>query len=211
MDVFGAGWRGHPEAFFEGWRETVADDDVVLVPGDVSWAMRLEEALPDLRDIAELPGRKVLSRGNHDYWWSSIGKVRAALPEGMYALQNDALALDGLVVAGTRGWVCPGSFEFGEHDEKIYRREAARLELSLQAAAKLEGERLVVMLHYPPTNPRREPSLFTDAIERAAPDALVYGHLHDAADHHVPAIPGVAVHFVAADHLGFRPKEILRF
>src|SRR5690554_4132578 len=128
MDVFGGNWEGHPNAFFDGWRETVEEGDLVLVPGDVSWAMRLEEALP------ELPGRKVLLRGNHDYWWPSISKLRRALPEGMYAIQNDALALDGVVVSGTRGWVCPGSRVFTEEDERVYLREVERLSLSLDAA-----------------------------------------------------------------------------
>lgn len=95
MTVFGDTWAGHPEAFFRGWRRTVADDDLVLVPGDISWAMSLEDALGDLRAIAALPGRKVLLRGNHDYWWPSVSKLRAALPEGMYALQNDALRFGG--------------------------------------------------------------------------------------------------------------------
>src|SRR5690606_24767146 len=80
MDVFGGNWEGHPQAFFDGWRETVGENDIVLVPGDVSWAMRLEDALLDLEDIAALPGRKVLLRGNHDYWWPTISKLRRALP-----------------------------------------------------------------------------------------------------------------------------------
>jgi len=95
MDVFGSGWEGHPEAFFEGWRRVVGPDDLVIVAGDISWAMRLDEALPDLQAIAELPGRKVLIRGNHDYWWPSISRLRAALPEGMYAIQNDSVVIEG--------------------------------------------------------------------------------------------------------------------
>jgi predicted phosphohydrolase len=85
--------QGHPEAFFRGWREVVGPEDLVIVAGDISWAMRLAEAIPDLLDLASLPGRKVLLKGNHDYWWPSISRLRAVLPEGMYALQNDALGL----------------------------------------------------------------------------------------------------------------------
>ena len=103
------------------------DDDVVLVPGDISWAMRLEDALPDLEDIAALPGEKVLLRGNHDYWWPSITRLRQALPPRMHALQNDALVVRGIVVAGTRGWITPGSHGFTPQDDKIYRREVERL------------------------------------------------------------------------------------
>ena len=163
MDIFGPGWGGHPGAFFDGWRRVVREDDLVLVPGDLSWAMRLDDALSDLRDIAALPGTKVILRGNHDYWWPSIGRLRAALPPTLLALQNDALRVGDVVVAGTRGWTCPGGREYDEHDERIYRRELERLDLSLRRARTLlrEGDRSVIMLHYPPTNPRLEPSGFT--------------------------------------------------
>jgi hypothetical protein len=189
----------------------VREDDLVLVPGDVSWAMRLSDALLDLRDIADLPGRKVLLRGNHDYWWPSISKLRRALPRGMFALQNDALVVDGVVIAGARGWICPGSHGFGEQDEKIYRREVQRLRLSLAAARGLEGQYRVVMLHYPPTNTRLEPSAFTDLIEGAAPDALVFGHVHGEREAVLQRMAGIDVHFVAADALGFEPRLIHEF
>jgi uncharacterized protein len=207
MDIFGGNWQGHPEVFFERWRETVREEDLVLIPGDISWAMQLEDALLDLGDIATLPGKKVLLRGNHDYWWSAIGKVRKILPEHMYALQNDALFIDGVVIAGTRGWTCPGNYEFTEEDQKIYVREVERLNLSLQAAKKLKGDKFVVMLHFPPTNFRLEPSGFTELLLKAKPDAVVFGHLHGEKVA-VPKLGETAVHFVAADALGFKPKQI---
>ena len=208
MDIFGGNWEGHPDAFFEGWREVVRDGDLVLVPGDISWAMKLDEALLDLRDLAELPGDKVLLRGNHDYWWPSISKLRAALPAGMYAVQNDALRFGDVVIAGTRGWVCPGGHGFSEQDEKIYRRELDRLRLSLAEAKKAGGEKLIVMLHYPPTNVRLEPSGFTDILLKHAPDALVFGHLHGD-DRVIRELGATDVHFVAADALRFRPELVL--
>lgn len=212
MTIFGDGWAEHPEAFFSGWRDTVSEGDLVLVPGDVSWAMTLEGALPDLQDIAALPGQKVLLRGNHDYWWPSLSKLRAALPEGMFAVQNDALRFGGggVVVAGTRGWVCPGAREFAAEDEKIYVRELGRLALSLAAAAKLRGpgDRLALMLHYPPTNLRLEPSGFTDLIEKSGADVLVFGHLHGER-RAVDKVGDVPAHLVAADALSFRPRLIL--
>lgn len=211
MTIFGPGWEGHPDAFFNGWRSVVGEDDLVLVPGDLSWAMRFEDALLDLRDIADLPGRKVILRGNHDYWWPSISKLRRGLPKGMYAVQNDALALDGVVIAGSRGWVCPGTRGFTEQDDKIYRREAERLALSLRAAARLEGAYRVVMLHFPPTNARLEPSDFTRAIRDAAPDALVFGHVHGESERVIDRLDGIDVHFVAADALGFVPRLVHDF
>lgn len=206
MDIFGPGWEGHPEAFFTGWQRTVAPEDLVLIPGDISWAMHFEDAMLDLRDIAALPGRKVLLRGNHDYWWPSISKLRAGLPAGMFAIQNDALEIDGVVIAGTRGWICPGSHGFEAKDEKIYRRELERLKLSLAAAQNLEGRFRVVMLHYPPTNARLERSEFVEAIEAAQPDALVFGHVHGGAEQVLDELADIDVHFVAADALGFAPK-----
>ncbi len=210
MTIFGDGWTGHPESFFEGWRETVSEGDLVLVPGDVSWAMTLEDALLDLHDIAALPGQKVLLRGNHDYWWSSVSKLRAALPTGMFAVQNDALRLGGVVVAGTRGWVTPGGSDFSPEDEKIYGRELGRLELSLTAAQKLRrpGDRFVVMLHYPPTNLKLEPSGFTELLAGAGADVVVFGHLHGER-RAVARIGETPAHLVAADALAFMPKLIL--
>lgn len=210
MTVFGEGWVGHPERFFSGWREVVRPGDLVLVPGDVSWAMTLAGALPDLSDLAALPGRKVLLRGNHDFWWPSLAKLRAALPEGMFALQNDALRFGSVVVAGTRGWVVPGSGEWSAEDEKIYVRELGRLQLSLAAARGLRrpGDHLIVMLHYPPTNLRLEPSGFTELLGRAEADAVVFGHLHGER-RAVQSIGETPAHLVAADALSFVPKLIL--
>ncbi len=208
MDVFGPNWEGHPEAFFRGWRDVVRDDDLVLVPGDVSWAMRLDEALPDLEALAALPGRKVLLRGNHDYWWPSLRKLRAALPRGMHAIQHDALRFEDVIVAGTRGWVVPGSPGADAQDQRIFDREVQRLRLSLDAARRLGDGYLVVMLHFPPTNPRGEPSALLDLVVAARPRALVFGHVHGTAPVHVPTIPGTEVRFVAADALRFRPAVI---
>ena len=211
MTIFGEGWEGHPEALFEGWRAVVREDDLVLVPGDVSWAMRLADAIPDLEDLAALPGEKVLVRGNHDYWWPSIGKLRAALPARMHAIQNDAVRVGDVVVAGTRGWICPGAHEFGEKDAKIYARELERLDLSLARADAIRspGDAVIVMLHYPPTNAKLAPSGFTERIQAFAPDALVFAHVHGAQGTVAPSLPGIKVVFAAADALAFRPTLVL--
>jgi len=210
MDVFGPGWEGHPEAFFEGWRRVVGPDDLVIVAGDISWAMRLDEALPDLQAIAELPGRKVLLRGNHDYWWPSISRLRAALPAGMYAIQNDSVVIEGVAVAGTRGWLVPGSPEYTEADEKIYKREVERLRLSLSSLEGKEYDKLVIALHFPPTGPDGSPTGFTELIEQYEPDAVVYGHLHGAENTWLLTNwKGIPLHLVAADYLHFKPKLVL--
>jgi predicted phosphohydrolase len=207
MTIFGPAWQGHPEAFFRGWREVVGPADLVVVAGDISWAMRLAEAIPDLLDLASLPGRKVLLKGNHDYWWPSISRLRAVLPEGMYALQNDALVLDGVAVAGTRGWEYPPKTP---EDEKIFAREVERLGLSLKALKGQPHRRLVLAFHFPPFGPGGEASPLLEMAAEAGPSAIVYGHLHGADPEGLPqAYRGIPLHLVAADALGFRPKPIL--
>lgn len=176
MDIFGESWQGHLEAIEGDWREKVSKEDVVLLAGDLSWGMNIPQALPDIERVSALPGQKVIIRGNHDYWWSTPGKVRAVLGEGMYAVQNDCVRLGRLLVCGSRLW------QFGqtEEDLKLLDREKIRLELSLSAMAaeRREGDFVVAMCHYPPFNARYEDSDFTRLISQARADAVVYGHLH---------------------------------
>lgn len=180
MDVFGSTWVGYLDKIAEDWQKKVDDGDVVLIGGDISWAMTLENALKDISILTPLKGKKVFIRGNHDYWWHGIGKIRAALPENFYALQNDSIKFGNTVICGSRAWSVPGAPDFGEADEKIYLREVERLRLSFHNAAKMreEGDKLIALIHYPPFNVRRENSLFTDMFEENRVDAVVYGHLH---------------------------------
>ena len=209
MDIFGGNWHGHPQMFFEQWRKTVRDDDVVIIAGDISWGLRLEDALPDLLEIADLPGRIIILRGNHDYWWGSIGKVRAVLPPRMHAIQNDSLVIGNTAILGSRGWKSPGSDDFGADDEKIYQRELERLRLSVKSLEGKSYDRLVLALHFPPTNGMFEESGFTDIIEELKPDAVVYGHLHGVSPTRVlREWCGIPLHFVAADAVKFVPQVI---
>lgn len=180
MDVFGGHWDGHFEKIASDWTRRVGADDIVLLPGDLSWAMTLEDALPDLGSVFALPGRKILLRGNHDYWWPSISRLRAAVPDRVYVLQNDALLLDGVLFAGTRGWLFPKEEgKLSQQDEKIYLRELARLELSLTAARKLSAQApLVCMMHYPPLAEDGTDTGFTALLRRYGARVALYGHLH---------------------------------
>ena len=180
MSVFGPEWDNHFARIAEAWRASVTPEDAVLIPGDISWAMHLEDALPDLQRISELPGRKVMIRGNHDYWWSAIGRIRSVLPPGMTALQNDAVDLGETVVCGTRGWMIPtGETPQDPDNRRIYLREVQRLALSLDQGKRLAGNRpLVVMLHFPPLYAGERRSGFTDLMEQYQVQWCVYGHLH---------------------------------
>lgn len=209
MSIFGGNWTGHPEIFFEQWQKTVLPDDLVLIAGDISWGMRLSEALPDLERIDALNGQKIIIRGNHDYWWGSISKVRAALPKSIQALQHDSLVVSDIAIVGSRGWTAPGGEDFTLEDEKIYKRELERLQLAKKSLEGKSYQKLVLMLHYPPTNGGFEPSGFTDFIEDLKPDAVVYGHLHGIDLTRVlRSWLGIPLFYVAADALRFVPQVI---
>ena len=205
MDVFGAQWEGHFEKIRADWRARVGEDDAVLIPGDISWAMQARDAMEDLKAIGELPGKKVLLRGNHDYWWPGITKLREMLPPGMYAVQNDALRLEDTVICGTRGWTLPGD-DAAPEDEKIYRRELQRMEMSLQRARALGGDRLIVMCHYPPLGEGGAETPLSRLLNQYAPDDVVYGHLHGASLRGAVTgeIGGIRYHCVSCDGLGFQ-------
>ena len=212
MSVFGPQWDGHFLRIAESWRAQVGPEDTVLIPGDISWAMRMEDAREDLEAVGSLPGRKVLIRGNHDYWWGGITRVRAALPEGVFALQQDALDLGDAVVCGTRGWMIPTEETPLEvQDQKIYERELARLDLALAAAAGIaRGRPVAVMLHYPPLLKNQRTSGFTEKMEAAGAALCVYGHLHGAG---IQAgfsgeQGGVRYELVSCDSLQFQVKKI---
>ena len=209
MDIFGPHWENHFERIRDSWLSQVTEEDVVLLPGDFTWSMRLDEAMEDIGKVGVLPGRKILLRGNHDYWWGGIGQVRRALPEGMYALQNDAMEMEGIVFAGSRGWTLPGSEAATGEDLKIYQRERLRLEMSLKAARRLGEEKpLIVMMHYPPFSTACEE--FSDLLSQYGVDKCVYGHLHgaglQAAFNGVKN--GVTYYQVSCDGLNFQVRRI---
>ncbi len=212
MDVFGDHWEDHFARIAEDWRARVTAEDTVLIPGDISWAMQLQDAVPDLNAIGALPGRKILIKGNHDYWWGGIGQVRRALPEGMQAIQHDVVDLGSVVVTGTRGWAYPtADAPLPPADERIFNREMIRLELALQAAQKAAGERpVVVMLHYPPLYQQDRDTAFTRLLERYPVSTVVYGHLHGAGIRagFTGRWNGICYMLTSCDSLGFALAEI---
>ena len=183
MSIFGAVWENHWEAIAADWLEKVGADDIVLLPGDISWGMTTDEARKDLETIGAMPGKKIYVKGNHDYWWGSLSKIRGILPEGSYCIQNDALKFGKFIFCGSRGWSVP---EIGvkpdPNDEKLLRREQLRLELSLKAAEKLATgdpqEIKIGMMHFPPFDSRMSSTPFTDLFAKYGVKKVVYGHLH---------------------------------
>ena len=212
MNVFGDHWDGHFERISADWRARVTADDLVLIPGDISWAMQLDPARPDLRAIAALPGRKVILKGNHDYWWTSITQVRAAIGETMRAVQNDAVDLGEVVVCGSRGWLNPTQdTPLSAEDEKVTARELIRMEMSLQAAAKMaQGRPVVAMMHYPPLYDMERDTAFTQLMEKYGVHTVVYGHLLGAGIRvaYNGAHNSVNYRLVSCDSLSFELAEI---
>ncbi len=181
MDIFGPVWDGYLDKIFSEWKEKVSENDLVLLAGDFSWAMKLEEAIADFNLLKDLPGKKVLIRGNHDYWWNAISTLRKNLPPSFYAIQNDAIKFGNIVLCGTRGWqVLENNMERTPEDEKIFKREIIRLEMTLQAAQKMrnENDKVFCMMHYPPMNALKEDSPFSLLLEKYKVDKVIYGHLH---------------------------------
>lgn len=208
MKVFGRHWNKHYEKIKEDWLKQVKEDDLVLIPGDISWAMKLEEAKDDMAFIMSLPGEKILIKGNHDYWWNSLNKVTTMFNELKF-IQNNSIMYQGIAICGTRGWICPNKKKFTDEDHKFYERELNRLELSLQSVN--DADKIYVITHFPPTNESLEPSGFTQLYEKYKVDKVIYGHLHGKESYKAGlkgVVNGIEYVLVSCDYLDFKLKQI---
>lgn len=228
MDVFGSQWKDHPQKIRTHWIEKVSNDDLVLLAGDISWAMKIEEAKIDLDWIDDLPGTKVMIRGNHDYWWSSQKKISQILPPSIHTIHNDVYVWNGIAIGGSRLWDTP-EFTYDEfvqyvdnprentaekvedpvEAEKIYSRELVRLEMSLKQLPKDAKARLV-MTHYPPVGPQLRPTRTSALLEKYKVDVCVFGHVHSIKPGTLPLGERNGVRYVmtAADYLDFSPVKV---
>ena len=224
MDIFGHHWREHPAKIARAWRDRVAPEDVVLCPGDLSWAMNLAEAAPDLAYFDSLPGKKILMRGNHDFWWKrkETRKIQAAAPPSLSFLQGNAFSpKPDVVVIGARGWRFPGERTIGDdggHDEqvddaKIMERELESLKSSIKDARRfgLAGKFVLAMMHYPPWNLSGTSSAYTKLLAEAGVKLCIYGHLHGDDTRHARqgVINGIEYRLVSADAVDFQPVRLL--
>lgn len=212
MNIFGNVWDDYLQKIEQSWKECVSDEDIVLIPGDISWAMKLSEVVPDLDYISGFKGKKVIIRGNHDYWWSSVSALRNILPKNIYAVQNDCVKFDNIVICGSRGWLCEDDCN-SEEDKKIYARELIRMKLSLESAMKIksDSDRLIVMTHYPPFNFRLDNSSMTSLFEKYPVSAVVYGHLHGKTVKTVPVCNknGIKYFLSSCDLIGNKLVRII--
>lgn len=181
MDVFGGKWQGYMEKIEKNWRNLVEPDDTVVIGGDVSWGINLEQALADFQMINRLPGKKIILKGNHDLWWSTVKKMTQFLEqheiENVSFLFNNCYIYEGVGLCGTRGWFFEENFKEC-HDEKIFRRELIRLETSLKAAKSQKVEEIICFLHYPPIFSNFRCGEIIDLLKKYEVRRCVYGHLH---------------------------------
>ncbi len=238
MDVFGSRWRDHSGRLEEHWRRMITDQDTVIIGGDISWGLKLEEAKYDLDWISALPGRKVMLRGNHDLWWKGVTRLNA-MYDNIRFLQNDHVYAEGIYICGSRGWLTPDNDDFQTSDEKIYRRELLRLESSLRSAAEAvkaaaekteetEGSlkenetvlktggggdaRMIGVMHFPPVSDASSHSGFQELFENYGVRDVYYGHIHGEEGFRNALqgeVRGVRYHLVSLDHLNCRPMRII--
>lgn len=215
MDKFGHRWQGYTEKLEKRWRAVVSEGDTVIVPGDISWGIDLNEALADLKFLDSLPGRKIIGKGNHDYWWSTVTKMNAFFEENDITtidfLFNNAYETEDAIIAGTRGWYVEEKLQVTETADyqKIVNRENARLELSLKEAKKLQGDSskpILVYFHFPPVFKDFRCDEFIETMKKYGIKNCYFGHIHS--NYNIPKTvetDGILMTIIAADYLDFIP------
>lgn len=210
MDVFG-GWQNYMQRLEENWKAVVQPEDTVVIPGDVSWGMSMEEAKADFTFLHQLPGKKILMKGNHDYWWTTRSKMDKFFEENQFTtltiLHNGSISAEGVSLCGSRGWM----FEQGqEHDKKLITRECGRIRASLQDAKRFGEQEKILFLHYPPIFMQDSIPEFLELMQEYGVKRCYYGHIHSQGCRYAfqGDWNGVHLEMVSADFLRFTPKKI---
>lgn len=211
MDIFGGRWSNYMEKLKNNWISAVKEEDSVIIPGDISWATYIDNAYEDFKYIDALPGKKIISKGNHDYWWTTASKLNKYLDENNFRtisfMHNNAFSIENIAICGTRGWKCPGEDDFKKDDDKIYKREITRLELSIKSAQAIPHKKKLVFMHYPPVTTKSQTSGFIDIMKQYNITNCFFGHLHGEGIK--GAIEGeyesINLKLISADHLDFMP------
>jgi predicted phosphohydrolase len=230
MDVYGPRWQNHAEQIASNWKSTIKPEDLVLIPGDISWAMKLDDVIPDLKWIDALPGTKVMIKGNHDYWWGSLNKLATILPPSIHLIQNNVFNWKGATIGGARLWDTP-EYSFGrfvefqknpyaktkdneelvqeEFAQKLFEKELERLKMSLSKLDPNAKLRLA-MTHYPPISADLVPSRAGQILEEYGIQACVFGHLHNLKTDQplFGETRGVRYILAACDYIRFQPIAV---
>ena len=213
MDIFGKAWENYVERLADNWQSVVKAGDTVVLPGDFSWATYLEQSERDFEYLHRLNGRKILLKGNHDYWWTTMNKLREFTAKLGFSdidfLQNNHFMYENIGICGTRGWLHPAWDSFTDEDRKIFDREVLRLELSLKSASGCNE--IYVFTHYPPMSAAKEKNDFTEMLHKFPVTKCIYGHLHGASHKNAVegVVDGIEYKLVSGDYLGFMPYKLL--
>ncbi len=222
MDIFGGNWKNHAQKIKENWINTVQDNDLVILPGDFSWEMHLKDMYNDFAYLNDLPGKKLLLKGNHDYWWSTLAKMREFLQENKFEnidfVYNNSYLFEDKIIAGTRGWTLNDT----ENSEKMNHREEERLKLSLQSGVDNFGDKeIICIMHYPPIieennndannqNRNLKVSNYVEIMKEYNVKTCIYGHLHG--ESHQEAFEGnydgIDFKLVSSDYLDFKLYKV---
>ena len=213
MTIFGEHWNNYWDIITKDWKEKVKEDDIVIISGDISWGISLEEAKPDIDLIAALPGKIVIGKGNHDYWWPSMSKLKSWLPSNITPQFNNCLRFDNILICGSRLWNI-GPNATAEDKKILERHEIPRLQRSLDEMQKQrkEDDIVIAMTHFPPFDLQRNPSIFTKMFEDYNVTKVVYGHLHG--DIFIPkdihcTINGIDYYLTACDQVNHHLVKII--
>lgn len=219
MDVFGKSWDNYIPRIEENWKKTITDEDTVLVAGDISWVTYLQDAVEDFKFLNNLPGKKILCRGNHDYWWTSFSKMEKFLVDNeldnIKFSRTNVIEADGCLISGTRGWMLTGENENKAESRKIFDREVVRLNICVDELKKADPDHEkthILMVHYPPVTNNIMNNEFSRIIESGQVDICIYGHLHGLAHRYLFESEnkgGVKYLCTASDYLGFMPVKIV--
>ena len=213
MDIFGGNWENHTEKLKRDWIEKVNQEDTVILAGDFSWATYLQDTYNDFCYIKELPGKKILLKGNHDYWWTTVTSMRNYLKENGFEnidfLYNNSYEIDNKIIVGTRGWALNDT----ENAEKMISRETARLELSIKDAIEKYGEdkEIICVIHYPPIMKNNLRNKFTELMKKYNIKRCYYAHLHGASHKEAVEgiIDGIEYKLISGDFLDFKLVKII--
>ena len=218
MEIFGSRWIGCVNKLINNWTAIVSNDDTVVIPGDISWAMTLEDATEDFKLLNDLPGTKIIGKGNHDFWWATASKMNKFFEQNKFdtlkILYNNSYVIENLVICGSRGWFSDEANQktVGEVDwTKIVDRETARLKLSLESVpAEHRGLQMLVFLHFPPV---WNSSVSTDIIslmKEHGVERCYYGHIHGVYNSDAVFVyDGIRFEMISADYLSFCPRKIV--
>ena len=229
MEIFGSIWKNYQERIKDNWLKKISENDLVLIPGDISWAMKLKDALIDLEWLHNLPGKKIIIKGNHDYWWTSISKLRQALPPSISAIQYDSINIDGISIGGTRLWdtkdynfdkfvnYTPNPNKNKDLDfliqkdlsENIFNKELERLKMSLEKMDK-NAKLKIFLTHYPPISAEMTPSKASKLLKSSNIDICVFGHLHNLNTKNLYVNNTKLKYFLtSSDYIDFDPIQII--